>query len=203
MECNLGRFYHLYLSLPFFHLFFYYNLGLVGPCASASTSSRVASARTNREIVLIEAQGRRAQYRCAAAAQILWELEKWRQKPAQEDSRAFQRLSHCSQAPGGYVQVTWSHKRVQKKMIYHLLIESDNIRSNIVQLVLSVLLLLFCGFSFLFFILTLLLPFWTHLTEELTSSREIVMNLRTRRLTEEATAESPHSRKQKLPWKQG
>ena len=35
-------------------------------------------------------------------------------------------------------------------MIYHLLIESDNICSNIVQLVLSVLLLLVCGFSFLF-----------------------------------------------------
>ena len=91
-----------FITFTFFHLFFYYNLGLVGPCASARTSSRVAGARTNREIVLIEAQGRKAQLRCAAA-QILWELEKWRQKPAQEDSRAFQRLSHCWQAPSGYV----------------------------------------------------------------------------------------------------
>ena len=41
-------------------------------------------------------------------------------------------------------------------MIYHLLIESDNICSNIVQLVLSVLLLLVDGFSFLFFILAFL-----------------------------------------------
>ena len=32
----------------------------------------------------------------------------------------------------------------------------------------------------------------------ITSSREMVMNLRTRRLTEEATADRPHSRKQKL-----
>ena len=86
-------------------------------------------------------------------------------------------------------------------MIYHLLIESDNICSNIVQLVLSVLLLLVCGFSFLFFILALFLPFLNKLTEKLTSSREIVMNLRTRRLTEEATAERPHSRKQKLSGK--
>ena len=61
--------------LPFFTLFIFFftitdNLGLVGPCASPSTSSRVAGARTNREIVLNEAQGVKAQYRCAAA-QIL------------------------------------------------------------------------------------------------------------------------------------
>ena len=57
------------------------------------------------------------------------------------------------------MQVTWSHKRVQIKMISHLLIEGYNICSNIVQLVLSVLLLLVCGFSFPFFILALFLPF--------------------------------------------
>ena len=104
-----------FITFTFFHLFFYYNLGLVGPCASARTSSRVAGARTNREIVLIEAQGRKAQLRCAAA-QILWELEKWRQKPAQEDSRAFQRLSHCWQAPGGGGYVSnLCHTRVCKR----------------------------------------------------------------------------------------
>ena len=72
---------------------------------------------------------------------------------------------------------------------YHLLIQSDHVGSYIVQLVLSMLLLMISTVNSvsLFSVFPIV-----------TSSREIVMNFSTSRFTEEATAESPQRRKQKL-----